>query len=180
MRPIADVLYKQLISGIVAIERFPKGTARFILDKEYAIDLQFTLSTGMVITAQEKFREFDKWLAENNRPQYSDVTVELYNDPIQKIKGDWFNLASQVYFVGYASKDELSFDRYILLDWVQVIIETGKGNITWKTKDNQNGRARASFNYTSFKTLPICRSTFAIAQFVINITGFAYLVMNPD
>ena len=154
MRPIADVLYQTLMPGITCIKRFDKDKERFILDFEYGIDIQISLVNGMILTGQEKFREFAKWREQQGKTQYSDVTVEYYNNPILKVKGDWFNLASQFYFVGFASKDESSFDRYVFLDWLQVVLETVKGNIVWGTGAQSNGWAKASFKYTPFNRLP--------------------------
>lgn len=154
MRPIADALYRTLIPSITDIKRFDKDSERFILDREYAIDIQFTLGNGMKMTGQEKFRRFETWREQHNRPQYADVTVEFYNDPALKVQGDWFNLASQFYFAGFASKDEACFDRYVFLDWLQVVLETAHGNICWKTLNQADGRAKASFQYTPFRLLP--------------------------
>lgn len=154
MRPIADALYRTLMPSITNIKRFDKDKERFILDREFAIDIQFTLVNGMKMTGQEKFREFDEWREQHGMSQRSDVTVELYNDPILKVKGDWFNLASQFYFDGFVSKDETCFDRWVLLDWLQVILETVEGEIIWGIGGQSDGRAKASFKYTPFDHLP--------------------------
>lgn len=154
MLPVADKLYRAMISSIVDIRRWDKDKERFILDYEYAIDIQFTLTNGMILTGQEKFREFSRKRERLGLPQYSDVTVELYNDPILKVKGDWFILASQFYFDGFASEDETWFERWVLLDWLQVVLETIKGNISWRTLGQSDGRAKASFRYTPFDSLP--------------------------
>lgn len=153
MRPVADKLYRAIIPAVAEIVRFDKELSRHILDFTYAIDVELTLANGMKITGQEKFREFNERRERRGLPQYSDVTVELYNDPTTEDKGDWFNLCSQFYFVGFASKDELCFDRYILLNWLSIILETVRGNVIWKTLSNADGRAKANFRYTSFDSL---------------------------
>jgi len=154
LRPVADRLYRMIVPTITEITRFDKDLKRHILDQEYAIDLQFILANGMKMTGQEKFREFDKRREEKGLLQYSDVTIELYNDPILKIKGDWFNLCSQFYFVGFASKNEQCFERYVFLDWLKIIMETQNGNIHWETLNQSDGKAKASFRYTPFMKLP--------------------------
>lgn len=154
MRPVADALYQTLIPDITDIKRFDKDKERLILDREFGIDIQFTFVNGMILTGQEKFREFSRKREGLGLPQYSDVTVELYNDPILKVKGDWFTLASQFYFDGFASKDETRFERWILLDWLQIVLATIKGNISWRISGQSDGRAKASFKYTPFNSLP--------------------------
>jgi hypothetical protein len=148
MRPVADALYQKLIPGLSDIERFKKGTERHLLDTEFAIDVKLALDNGMVMTMQEKFREWSEYSERQGRPQFRDVTVEYYNDPIIQSPGDWFNLSAQLYFEGYASKDESCFTSYILLDWLRVVIETVKGNVKWGRQRNTNGRAKADFRYT--------------------------------
>ena len=148
MRPVADALYYKLIPGLISIERFDKEDGRHILDRKFAIDVKLTLVNGMVITMQEKFREWNSDLELKAKRQYRDITVEYQNDPIANTPGDWFNLSCQLYFEGYASKDEKIFCAYAFLDWLRVIIETQKGNITWGLGINTNGRAKANFKFT--------------------------------
>jgi len=155
MRPVADRLYRAIVpTRIVEITRFDKDAERHILDREYAIDLELVLENGMKLIGQEKFREFSRWREARGLPQYSDLTVELYNDPILKSKGDWFNMCGQFYFDGFAAEDESCFTHYVFVDWLQVVFETVKGNISWRTQENRDGRAKASFRYTSFDGLP--------------------------
>lgn len=152
MLPIVDKLYYQIIPALLSINRFDKSDdERHLLDREFAIDAELTLDNvssrlgGMLFTLQEKFRT-------SRKSAYDDVTVEYYNDPTSLIEGDWFNLAAQLYFCGYASADELRFDKWIMLDWARVVLETYKGNIDWQTK--QNRYTRANFNYTPMCSIP--------------------------
>jgi hypothetical protein len=148
VRPIADKLYCEIIPYIVSIERFDKPQ-KHILDREFAIDVELKLQSpqisSMKITLQEKFRSY-------SAIKYDDVTVEHYNDPILKIKGDWFYLAAQLYFTGYVSADETKFEKWILLDWVRVVLESYKGNIHWRI--GQNRYTKASFVYTKMSSFP--------------------------
>jgi len=146
MQPVADNLYRSIIPSIVSIERFPKGTERHILDREFAIDVEFTLLNKMILTVQEKFRTFGQG--------YSDVTVEYENNPVEHTPGDWYYLAAQLYFNGWASEDKTKFEKWILLDWLQVVLETQKGNIPWRIRENRDGRAKASFVYASMTIFP--------------------------
>ena len=148
MRPIADDLYCRIMPEIVSIERFDKDAERHILDREFAIDVKFQLSE-MSLTCQEKFREC-------SYVNYLDVTVEYYNNPALRIKGDWFNLAAQLYFVGYASKEYNSFEKWILLDWCRVVLETLRGNIKWQMGISQSRNGLASFNAAKMANFPAC------------------------
>ncbi|GAI73637.1 unnamed protein product, partial [marine sediment metagenome] len=75
------------------------------LDKELGIDAIFTLDNGMRLTCQEKFNQHTFSYKKN-------ATVEYENDPLRGIPGDWFTLIAQLYFFGFASQDEKSFDLW--------------------------------------------------------------------
>ncbi len=148
MRPIADDIYRAVFPNIVSITRFDKDAERHILDFNYAIDVELKLVNGMVITGQEKFREYSEWMEEK---QISDVTVEYYNDPYLKIEGDWFNMAAQIYFVGFASMDEKKFTRWILLDWIRVVVQANLTLIKWGMIQNRPP-AKANAKYAPFSS----------------------------
>jgi hypothetical protein len=147
MRPFAERLYRRTIPGVVGISR-PEGDKSLeILDREFAVDAVINLEGGMNLTIQEKFLS----------PEYAhlrSVTVEHYNDPLRHVPGDWFHLASQLYFCGYATPSWDGFEPWVFLDWALVVLETEAGNIRWLNGINEDGRARASFRYTPMKGLP--------------------------
>lgn len=151
-RPFADRIYLSLFGETTEVKRDEREEA-LVLDMQHAIDITLTLPTGMVATGQEKFLDY-----------YIDtVTVEFMNDPRTGAKGDWFHLASQFYFVGYFNADKTGFRSWIMLDWFAVVMATLKGNIQWQGKQNQNGRAKASFRYAPFSeftgSMVIAKST---------------------
>lgn len=145
MRPVADRLYWRIIPGLQTINRcyrvrlpLPLHVELGVLDRELGIDVIFTLSTGMRLTCQEKF----------GSPEFAylrDVTVEYYNEPLKGVPGDWFHLISQLYFFGFATKDEKAFDPWVLLDWPQVVLETQTGTISWERMVNTKDGAKADF-----------------------------------
>ncbi|GAJ11261.1 unnamed protein product, partial [marine sediment metagenome] len=122
-----------------------------VLDKELGIDVIFTLNNGMRLTCQEKFNSHTYSYKQN-------ATVEYENDPIRGIPGDWFTMIAQLYFFGFASKDEKSFDLWVLFDWPKTVWETIKGNITWELKPQPEYRAAdgamANFMRTFIPRLP--------------------------
>lgn len=154
MRPVADILYWQIIPGITRIDRdypshlpLPLHLELGVLDKELGLDVIFTLKNGMRLTCQEKFNSADYAALE-------DVTVEHYNDPILLIPGDWFTMIAQLYFFGFAARDYKSFSLWVLLDWPKTVLETIKGNISWQRKCNTKGGAKADFMKTLMVDLP--------------------------
>ncbi|GAI72262.1 unnamed protein product [marine sediment metagenome] len=159
MRPVADKLYREIIPGIKDINRswrirgvpLPLYVELGDLDKELGIDAVFTLDNGMVLTCQEKFNQHTFRSLEN-------ATVEYENDPARGIPGDWFTMIAQLYFFGFASKDEKSFDLWVLLDWPKTVWETIQGNISWDLKSQPEYRAAdgamANFMRTHIPDLP--------------------------
>ncbi|MBA7578331.1 hypothetical protein ES708_20193 [subsurface metagenome] len=158
MRPVADKLYWEIIPGIKDILRgyrlrmsLPLIAELGPLDKELGLDVFFTLNTGMRLSCQEKFYSHTYRYKKN-------MTVEYENDPIRGIPGDWFTMIAQLYFFGFASKDEKSFDLWVLLDWPRTVWETIKGNISWELKLQPEYRAEdgamASFVRTHIPDLP--------------------------
>jgi len=154
MRPVADKLYREIIPGLKEISRsYPAGlplpfhVELGALDRELGIDVIFTLKNGMRLTCQEKFAA----------PEFlplQDITVEYYNDPVRRLPGDWFNLACQLYFFGFASRYYRSFDLWILVDWTRTVWETVAGNISWEHMPNTRDGAMASFVRTFIASLP--------------------------
>ena len=158
MRPVADKLYWEIIPGLKDIDRryrmrlpLPLHVELGVLDKELGIDVFFTLNNGVRLTCQEKFNSHTFSYKKN-------LTVEYKNDPIRDIPGDWFTMIAQLYFFGFASEDEKSFDLWALLDWPRTVLETVRGNISWELMLQPEYRAKdgamASFMRTFIPHLP--------------------------
>ena len=141
-RHLADSIYSAVF-GNVEVKRFDGN----VLDKTFAIDTSIRISTGMMLTVQEKFLS-------NRYASFRSVTVEFLQNQHTGERGDWFRLSPMVYMVGYFTKDESTFDPWVLLDWPRVVIETHSNNIKWRDNKNKNGKARASFKYTIMDELP--------------------------
>ena len=144
MRPVADKLYQQIMPEMLSIERFEKGDERHIWDRTFAIDCLFHFQE-LTLTCQEKFRK-------NEHLHYQDLTVEYYNDPVKREKGDWFNMCAQLYFCGYANATESAFDLWVLVDWSRLVMATIKGIVQWETRQNQY--SKANFKYIKMAALP--------------------------
>lgn len=139
-------------------------------DRALGIDAFFHFANGMTCTLQEKCL---------NYKYETTVTVEYMQDPQANEHGDWFNLKTQFYFVGYDSLHPQSqvkpdtideeirtgichncgypfdFQAWILLDWPRLAIEANRNdvNMEWELKNN-NGYARASFQCANFSAIP--------------------------
>jgi len=144
-QPIADAIYKAQYPGC-EIKRFSREDES-VLDIKFAIDLQLKLTSGQILTCQEKFLSY-KYAGFNS------VTIEFMQDFKTGEEGDWFKMAVQIYFVAYFDKDEQSFLKWALLDWSAIAKETASNRIDWRTNQNKDGHARASFRFIDWDKLP--------------------------
>ena len=124
-------------------------------DKHYSIDATLILEDGQKITIQEKFRNFDclvnKRLQDN--PPFPDFTQEYKNAAGTKyeVDGEFFKLYAQLYFYGWANKNETGIIRWALIDipkYKNLLFEKGIDNLGTKRFNSKHGKA-------SFYTIPI-------------------------
>lgn len=113
MRTAIDAIYIRCFNGLTEIKRIDRGKEEdqkiLFLDKNMAIDTYLTFVDGSVLTVQEKtLRHFQQ--------SWQQFTFEYYNDPHTGEKGEWFKLAAQIYFFGYANEKEDSYLQYWILD----------------------------------------------------------------
>lgn len=145
MRPIVNRVYDYVWPGC-AYQRFDKSES--VLDIKYGIDVKVTLPNGMALFGQEKVLRADY-------RHYETVTVEYYNVPKNKIPGDWFHLAAQFYFCGYANVAKTTITPWVLLDWPAIILATQKGLLRWsKPRDNSMTVAQANFRHIRMVDIP--------------------------
>ena len=145
-RPIADAVYRDVFGQTTEMLRAETGD-ELILDKKFAIDIQLTLPSKQILLGQEKFLSYQY-------AKFASVTIEYMQNPVTQEQGDWFKLASQIYFVGYFTEDGASFSPWIMLDWAQVVIATMQEQIIWHTQGNTKSNARASFKWASMANIP--------------------------
>lgn len=112
MTPCIDLVYKQLFGDTLQeIKRNNRDNSTeklMFMDIHLAIDTYLTFKNGSILTFQEKTRK-------NNYLKFNDFTFEYYNDPITKDEGEWFKLAAQIYFYGYANENETGYEKYYIL-----------------------------------------------------------------
>lgn len=112
MRPHIDDIYKKS-DGLKSINRYERDKHTTenmkVLDIDLGVDTILKYDDGSIITVQEKTR---KYYYRN----FNDFTFEYYNDPKTKSEGEWFKLAAQMYFFGYANEKENGYYKYWLID----------------------------------------------------------------
>lgn len=146
-RPLADVIYRQTFGSGITIARAERDDGE-VLDRQHAIDVTISLENGMVILGQEKFLS-------HKYSHYRSLTIQHWKDPRAHVPGDWFHLASQFYMCGYLTEACTSFDPWVLVKWLDVVLATAAGLIQWQ--DNRNSdptRHRSTFRYTIMDDLP--------------------------
>lgn len=104
MQPWADGIYKSLWGDSAEIQR-ELGE----LDRQRAIDTIVIPPEGLPISLQEKARRRKYF-------KYYQFTVEYMNNPRRGEKGEFFKLAANYYFYGYARIDEQGFLWWRVVD----------------------------------------------------------------
>ncbi len=150
MRPAAQRVYEGIFSGCTVEFAQEDGRLRQ-LDESFGIDAVLRLKSGQIITAQQKFRRHE------NLSRFGDFTQEFRNAAggPHEAEGEWFYLAAQLYFYGWANEDETDFAAWVLLDVVRykLLIERRGGlEKVGRLRHNQ-AHGRASFYAIPLKTL---------------------------
>jgi len=169
MTPFIDAIYKKTFSKLSKIKRATRNNDDDIkimfMDKELAIDTRLFFIDGTILTLQEKTLQYSK-------RKYNSFTFEYYNDPAMKLEGEWFKLASQLYFFGYANSDETGYADYWIIDIPKLRLFLKKGigikTLTEKYLRQNPPPAKANFFAIPFelfennKEICIIKKDFAI------------------
>ena len=111
-------------------------------DEHFAIDTILELRSGQIITAQQKCRR-------NQYLKYKDFTQEFMNAAggIYETPGEWFHLAAQLYFYGWANQAEDGLAAWVVLDVVRykMLVEQAGGLDKVGTLRKNRVHGRASF-----------------------------------
>ena len=120
-------------------------------DDHFAIDTILELRSGGIVTAQQKCRRYGYFL------KYRDFTQEYMNavGSIYESRGEWFHLASQIYFYGWANQAENGLAAWALLDVVKykMLVEQGGGLDKVGTLRRNRVHGSASFYTIPMETL---------------------------
>ncbi len=143
-RQVFDMMYMPLAPG-ETIKYVDRNDYQASFDGEFGIDVILRTQTGVRLTLQEKILGYGKELT---------VTVEYMQDWRNEIRGDWFNLGCQYYFVGYHEPESKQLHSWIMLDWTRTVALTEARQIRWQEQKNKRDGARSSFMYANFKLFP--------------------------
>lgn len=158
MMSLADSIYLATWPGCT-VNRYSRGEGEpHVLDQAYGVDMELVMPSGQTFTVQEKFRRH-KFLVEPNlqvEPPTPDFTQEFKNaaGTEQETDGEWFHLAAQFYFYGWASEDCSRFEKWVILDVpkYKMLVEErgGLSAIGELFQNDAHGRA-------SFYAIPVTR-----------------------
>lgn len=108
-RAYRDIFGNRLIEIYRNSRDSEENNRLMFMDVELAIDTHLTFDNGSVLTFQEKSRRFEYL-------KYRDFTFEYMNDPKTGEQGEWFKLASQLYFYGYANQFKTGYAAYWIIN----------------------------------------------------------------
>lgn len=114
MTPHINNIYKGLFANkLLEIKRSNRDlkvdSNLLFMDINLGIDTLVKFKNGSVLTFQEK-------TLQHTKQKYNSFTFEYYNDPKIKDEGEWFKLAAQLYFFGYANEKQNSYNKFWILD----------------------------------------------------------------
>jgi hypothetical protein len=112
MEPLADELYRKIWGPLRRLERLSHNRegACHPLDREWAIDAVLQTEGGLIVTIQDKFREYEYYR------RYNQFTLEYENNPATHEQGEFYHLAANYYFYGFAAQDKASFISWKVID----------------------------------------------------------------
>ena len=144
--PLKNKIYRQVFGDDIGITRFAdEKNKKFLLDKEYHIDVEIRLPIGNVLTGQEKVLSH-KYL------EFNTFTIEYYQNRFIKENGEFFNIASQFYFVGYLNREETDFDIYAIVKLFDFFVWLNQYPEYIEVKSTT--KSRASFFFVNLNLLP--------------------------
>jgi hypothetical protein len=152
MTPHIDTIYKKLFTKLSGIKRSNRDIEHdekiIFMDRELAIDTFLYFTDGTMLTLQEKTRKkyfFDKYGA--------DFTFEYFNNPYTKAEGEWFKLAAQLYFYGYARDDLSGYERFWIVNIHKLRLFL-KNHIGLAALENKYLRQNSSHGTANFFAIP--------------------------
>lgn len=156
MKPHALKIYHSIFPNCELIDLREKGVKVHILDKEYGIDSILNLQSGQSITIQEKYRDYEFLINPKFqvKPPWPDFTQEYKNaaDTPYEEDGEWFKLMAQLYFYGWANRQQTEFEKWVMINILKykIFVERigGLHKIGRLRKNKTHGKA-------SFYCIPI-------------------------
>lgn len=130
LKPAAMRIYGSIFPNCRVEDLRQNGVKVHVLDKEFGIDSLIHLESGQWFSIQEKYRDYPKY-------DHHDFTQEIENG--NGTPGEWYSLASQLYFYGWGDPRKNIFMEWFILDVAQYkLIVERKGGIEKCGKKKQN------------------------------------------
>lgn len=151
LRPYVVNVYRDLFKACTVQDLKRTNGNPHILDRMFGIDTVITLSSGATMTVQEKCRENLALTARHLRVESycPDFTQEYRNaaGTPHESDGEWFHLAAQLYFYGWATAQADGLAAWVLLDVLRykLIVERAGGLGALGIKRNNTAHGRATF-----------------------------------
>jgi len=153
MKPAALRIYQEVFPGCEVDDLREDGVRVHILDQEFGIDSLISLPSRQWITLQEKYRR-------HAALKYLDFTQEYMNavGTPHESPGEWFKLGAQLYFYGWADRDEAAFEKWFLMDIVKykVLVEQAGGLEKIGTLRRNSTHGKATFYAIPVELLESC------------------------
>ncbi len=153
MKPAALAIYQMVFPGSQVEDLREDGVKVHVLDREFGIDALIRVPSGQAITLQEKYRR-------NYSLKWGEFTQEYMNAVGTKYEssGEWFKLGAQLYFYGWANKEETEFVRWFIMDITKykLLVEENGGIERMGTLEQNDKHGRASFYAIPVERLESC------------------------
>ena len=154
----ANSIYQMVFPGCVIDRLSDKRDTAHPLDRHFGIDTILRLPSGAYLTLQEKYRDhtvLERFGADFTQEWKNAYQTEFEND------GEWFHLAAQIYFYGWANPTYTGFAKWLILDipkYKLLVEDAGGLDAIGRLKVNkEHGRA-------AFYAIPVKRIKHAIIQ----------------
>lgn len=110
------------------------------------------LGIDAVVYADDGAHSIQEKVLSNEFARYRTLTVERYQDPQKGERGDWWHIVPQLYLVAYLNLRGDGFAHYMCVNWHA--LRHYPRTLPWRHQVNKNGRARASFSYIRYESIP--------------------------
>ena len=142
--PIWKRIYRSLWGdGITILRELP-----IYMDRDLSIDVMISNPFAPPLHIQEKT------LGYVHGKRFDTLTVEYMQNPEDGLVGDWSKIATQLYACAYLTEKERGFTHGVIVNWSSLVMATIQGSIPWRSNQNNDGRARASFKYVNISDIP--------------------------
>lgn len=153
MKPAALRIYEKVFRGCRVEDLREHGVNVHVLDKEFGVDALLHLASGQWISIQEKYRNHDALKFMDFTQEYKNAAGTAYESD-----GEWFKLGAQLYFYGWANRQNTDFEKWFIMDIAKYkhFIENAGGIEKVGKLKNNSKHGKASFYAIPVHALTSC------------------------